>query len=112
MQVKGFIFGMNTWIHLALCQQLADGGVMVWVIFSWHILGHLIPTENCLNAAAYLRIVDHVHPFMATVNPPPSIRHHQIGSTNMTMSLVCFQWLSQSAGDVVEGEICSMTVQL
>ncbi len=48
----------------------ADGGVMVWGIFSWHTLGPLVPIEHCLNATAYLNIVaDHVHPFMTTVYP-------------------------------------------
>ncbi len=48
----------------------AGGGVMVWGIFSWHILGLLVPIEHRLNATAYLRIVaDHVHPFMTTVYP-------------------------------------------
>ena len=46
------------------------GGVMVWGIFSWHILGPLVPIEHCLNAAAYLSIVaDYVHPFKTTVYP-------------------------------------------
>ncbi len=48
----------------------ADGGVMVWGIFSWHTLGPLVPIEHCLNTTAYLSIVaDHVHPFMTTVSP-------------------------------------------
>ncbi len=48
--------------------QAGGGGVIVWGIFSWYTLGPLVPTEHCLNAAAYLSIVaDHVHPFMTTV---------------------------------------------
>ncbi len=48
----------------------AGGGVMVWGIFSWHTLGHLLPIEHRLNATAYLSIdADHVHPFMTTVYP-------------------------------------------
>ncbi len=43
---------------------------MVWGIFSWHILGPLVPIEHRLNATVYLSIVaDHVHPFMTTVYP-------------------------------------------
>jgi len=51
--------------------QAGGGGVgMVWGMFSWHTLGPLVPTGHCLNAKAYLSIVsDHVHPFMATMNP-------------------------------------------
>ncbi len=46
----------------------AGGGVMVWGIFSWHILGPLVPIDHRLNATVYLSIVaDHVHPFMTTV---------------------------------------------
>ncbi len=46
----------------------ADGGVMVWGIFSWHTLGPLVPIEHRLNTTVYLSIVsDHVHPFMTTV---------------------------------------------
>ncbi len=49
--------------------QAGDGGVMVWVIFSWLTLGPLVPIEHRLNATAYLIIVaDHFHPFMTTVN--------------------------------------------
>ncbi len=50
--------------------QAAGGGEMVWMIFSWHTLGTLVPIEHHLNATAYLSIVaDHVHPFMTTVYP-------------------------------------------
>lgn len=35
---------------------------MLWEIFSWHILGLLVPSKHCLNAGAYLSFVtDHVH---------------------------------------------------
>ncbi len=37
--------------------QAGSGGVMVWVIFSWHTLSHLVPIEHHLNATAYLSIV-------------------------------------------------------
>ncbi len=48
--------------------QAGGGGVMVWGIFSWHILSPLVLIEHCLNATACLSIVaDHVHPFMTTV---------------------------------------------
>ncbi len=35
----------------------AGGGVMVWGIFSWHILGALVPIEHRLNATAYLATI-------------------------------------------------------
>ncbi len=79
--------------------QAGGGGVMVWGIFSWHILGSLVPIEHRLNNTAYLSIVaDHVHPFMTTVYPSSDttssrIMHHvtklkssQTGFLNMTMS--------------------------
>ena len=47
--------------------QAGDGGVMVRGIFSWHILGPLVPIEHCLNAAACQSIVADVPPSMATV---------------------------------------------
>ncbi len=79
--------------------QAADGGVMVWGIFSWHTLGPLVPIEHCLNATAYLSIVtDHVHPFMTTVyhllmatssrimHRVTKLKSSQTGFLNMTMS--------------------------
>ncbi len=73
-------------------------GVMVWLIFSWHTLGLLVPIEHCLNTTVYLSIVaDHVHPFMTTVYPSydatsSRIMHHvtklkssQTGFLNMTI---------------------------
>ncbi len=75
------------------------GGVMVWGMFSWHTLGHLVPIEHRLNVTDYLSIVaDHVHPFMTTVYPSSDatssrIMHHvtklkssQTGLLNMKMS--------------------------
>ncbi len=51
-------------------QAGGGGGVMVWGIFSWHILGPLVPIEHHLIATAYPSIVaDHVNPFMTTVYP-------------------------------------------
>jgi len=50
--------------------QAGGDGIMVWGMFSWHTLSHLVPIEHCLNATAYLAIVsDHVHPFRATMYP-------------------------------------------
>jgi len=69
----------------------AGRGVMVWVIFSWHTLGHLVPIEHCLNATVYPSIVgDHVHPFMTTVyhllmSTSSRIMHHV---TKLKSSLV------------------------
>ncbi len=58
--------------------QAGGGGVMVWGIFSWHILGPLVPIEHRLNTTAYLSIVaDHVHPFMTTVNPSSDVYFQQ-----------------------------------
>ncbi len=79
--------------------QAGGGGVMVGGIFSWHTLGHFVPTEHRLNATAYLSIVaNYVHPFMTTVYPSSDatssrIMHHatklkssQTGFLNMKMS--------------------------
>ncbi len=53
-----------------LVSMVQAGGVMMWGIFYWHTLAHLVPIEHCLNAAVYLSIVaDHVHPFMTTGYP-------------------------------------------
>ncbi len=53
-----------------LASTVQAGGVIVWGIFSWHILGPLVPIEHSLNTTAYLSIVaDHVHLFMTTVYP-------------------------------------------
>ncbi len=74
IQMVGLELGiknMKAWIHPALSQlfRLVEG-VMVWVIFSWHTLGPLVPIEHHLNATAYLSIVaDDVLPFMTTVYP-------------------------------------------
>ncbi len=51
-------------------QAAGGSGVLVWGIFSRHILGPLVPIEHRLYATAYLSIVAvHVHPFMTTVDP-------------------------------------------
>jgi len=53
-----------------IVQAGGGGGVMVWRMFSWHILGPLVALGHRLNAMAYLSIVsDHVHPFMTTMYP-------------------------------------------
>lgn len=51
--------------------QAGIGGVMVWLVFSWHTLGPLVPSKLCFEIAiAHLSIVaDHVHPFVDTVSP-------------------------------------------
>ncbi len=47
-----------------LVSTVSDGGVIVWGIFSWHILSPLVPIKHRLNTTVYLSIVaDHVHPF-------------------------------------------------
>ncbi len=56
----------------SLVSMVQAGGCcfMVWGIFSWHILGTLVPIKHRLNVTAYLSIVaDHVHPFMTKVYP-------------------------------------------
>lgn len=48
--------------------QAGRGGVMEWGMFSWLILGPLIPINHHLNATDYLSVVaEHVHSFMATI---------------------------------------------
>jgi len=73
--------------------QAGSGDVMVWGMFSWHTLGHLVPIGHCLNATAYLRIVSHplmrTHPLMATsriMHHVTKLKSFQIGFLNMTMS--------------------------
>ncbi len=80
--------------------QAADGGVMVWGIFSWHTLGPL-----STNWALFKRhslpeycFTDHVHPFMTTVyhllmatssrimHRVTKLKSSQTGFLNMTMS--------------------------
>ncbi len=66
---------------ISTVQAAAGGGVLVWMIFSWHTLGPLVPIEHCLNATVYLSIVaDHVHPFMTTVYPSHSTKPVQFES--------------------------------
>lgn len=49
---------------------------MLWEIFSWHILGLLVPSKHCLNAGAYLSFVtDHVHLSVITVCPCSDFQH-------------------------------------
>lgn len=44
------------------CCLLGAGGVMVWVMFSWHNLELTVPTEHYLNTKAHLSIVaDCIH---------------------------------------------------
>lgn len=44
--------------------QAGGGSVVMWGMFSWHTLGHLIQIEQRLN----LNIVhDHMHPFLAII---------------------------------------------
>ena len=63
---------------------------MVWGMFSWHILGPLIPINHRLNATAYLIIfADRVHPFMATVHPS-SNGHFQYNAPLVQWSSVAF----------------------
>jgi len=67
-------FGVNNENMDPLCLvttvQAGGGGLLVWGMFSWHILVPLVPTGHRLNAMAYLSIVsNHVYPFMATMYP-------------------------------------------
>jgi len=50
--------------------QAGGGGVMVWLMFSWHTLGPSVPIGHRLIDHELLSIVsDHVHPFMAFMYP-------------------------------------------
>ncbi len=109
--------------------QAAGGdGVMVWGIFSWHTLGPLVPTEQRLNATAYLSIVaDHFHPFMTTVYPSSDSYFQQYNASCHKAQIILehdneftlLKWPPQSPDlnpiehiwDVVELEICIMDVQ-
>lgn len=55
--VVGSEFGINIMKNmdppcLESTVQANNGGVMLWGKFSWHILGHLMPAEQHLNATA------------------------------------------------------------
>ncbi len=51
-------------------QASSGGGVMLWVMFSWDMLGPNIPIAQSLTAVRYLNIVaDQLHPFVETVFP-------------------------------------------
>ncbi len=88
----------SSWL-VSTVQAGGGGGVMVWVMFSWHTLDPLVPIEHRLNTTAYLSIVaDHVHPFMTTVylssdgffsrtmHHVTKLKSSQTGFLNMTMS--------------------------
>lgn len=72
MWMVGAEFGINmkVMIHSVLYQWFRMVvGVMMWGMFSLHILT-LLPTDCHFNATAYLSIVaDHVDPFMTNVYP-------------------------------------------
>lgn len=58
---------MKAWMEPS-CFVAGGCGVMVFGIFSWHILGPLVPVEHRLNATSFLSIVaDHLHIFMTTM---------------------------------------------
>lgn len=64
-------------VYLSCLAQAADGGVLLWEMFSWHTLGPLMPTEHWLNARVFRNIViDQFHHFMTTVDPT-NVPHHK-----------------------------------
>ncbi len=112
--------------------QTASGGVMVWGIFSWHTLGHLLPVEHRLHTTAYLSIVaDHVHPFMTAAYPSSECYFQQDNAPLHKIQIIShrflehdnefnlLKWPPQSPDlnpiehiwNAVEQEICIMDVQ-
>lgn len=54
--------------------QTGGSSVMVWKIFSWCALGHVILIKDSLNATAYPGIVvDHLSQFVTTVFTHPLV---------------------------------------
>lgn len=69
---------------------LANGGVMVWVIFSWITL---TITEHNVNTTTYLSIVaDPVHPFMTTVNQSSDNYFQQGNAPSQSTNLRLVSW--------------------
>uniref|UniRef100_A0AAY5KZE1 Tc1-like transposase DDE domain-containing protein n=1 Tax=Esox lucius TaxID=8010 RepID=A0AAY5KZE1_ESOLU len=51
-------------------RQASRGSVMLWAMFCWETLGPAIHVDVTLTRTTYLSIVvDHVHPFKATIFP-------------------------------------------
>ncbi len=103
---------MKSWIHPALSQWLAGGGVMVWGIFSWQTLGPLVPIEHCLNATAYLRLfmtmsiplwLQCTHLLMATSS---RIMHQSQSSNHLRLVSWTWQWVhfTQMASTVTRSQ--------
>lgn len=62
--IVGSEFGANNMktyiLYFIVSPVQTGGGVMVWIIFSWHTSVPFVPREHCLNTIDYLNIVaDH-----------------------------------------------------
>jgi len=100
-------------------------------MFSWHTLGPLVPIGHRLIAVAYLSIVsDHVHPFMASMDPTPDGYFQQDNVPCHKAQIISnwflehdneftvLKWPPQSPDlnkvehvwDVVEQELCALDV--
>lgn len=61
----------------------------------WQTLSLFIQINLCLNTSTYLSTVDHVHPFLPTINQSSKQKAPQTGFMNL-IEINVLQWLSQS----------------
>ena len=72
--------------------QAVGGGVMVWGVFSKHILGPLTKVEQRLNATGYLNIItNQMHAFMAAM-PPSAIFFFQQDNAPCHQARLVQEW--------------------